>query len=93
MCFTCASLFMTYHQLYNKSNSMGANSGTGTAYPSGDLISSPVFSGVRIGQSLVFCIVFRRSLFLLLSFFFLVIALSVLRFTASYYPLFWHDIA
>jgi hypothetical protein len=45
------------------------------------MISSPVFSGVRVTRSFVFCIVFCRSLFVLLFFFLLAIALSVLRFT------------
>ena len=46
------------------------------------LSSSPVFSGVRVARSLVFCVEFCRSLFVLFS-----IALSVLlRFTDSEYP-------
>jgi hypothetical protein len=51
----------------------------GTAYPSEAL---PVFSGVRVARSVVFCVVFCRSLFAL---FVLAIVLSVLRFTASEY--------
>ena len=47
--------------------------------------SSPVFSGVCVDRSLVFCVVFCRSLFVFLSFFLLVIGLSVLRFTAFDY--------
>jgi hypothetical protein len=39
------------------------------------LSSPPVFSGVRVAHSLVFCVVFCRSVFVL---FHLVIALSVL---------------
>ena len=42
-----------------------------------------VFSGVRIAHSLVFCVMFCRSLFVL---FILVIVLSILRFTDSGYP-------
>ena len=38
--------------------------------------SSPVFSGVRVAQSFFFCVVFCRSLFVLLSFFLLSIVLS-----------------
>ena len=45
--------------------------------------SPPVFSGVRVSRSLIFYVVFCRSLCLL---FLLAIALSVLRFTASQYP-------
>ena len=40
------------------------------------------FSGVGVARSLVFCVVFCRSLFFL----FLAIVFSVLRFTASDYP-------
>jgi len=47
------------------------------------LCSCPVFSGVRVARSLVFCAMFCRSLFVL---FHLSIVLSVLRFTASEYP-------
>ena len=43
------------------------NSGAGTAYLTG---APPGFSGVRVTRSLVFCVVFCRSLFVLLSFFF-----------------------
>ena len=50
------------------------------------LISSPVFSGVRVTRSLVFCVVYCRSLFFILFFFLLAIVLSVcLRFTNSDY--------
>jgi hypothetical protein len=45
---------------------------------------SLVFSGVHVAQSLVFCLEFCRSLFGL---FLLTIVFSVLRFTASDYPL------
>ena len=44
-------------------------SGAGTAYPSGVPDLSPVFIGILVVRSLVFCIVFCRSLFVLLSFF------------------------
>ena len=42
-----------------------------------------VFSGVRVARSLVFCVMFCRSLFVL---FHLAIVLSVFRFMASEYP-------
>ena len=42
-----------------------------------------VLSGARVARSLVFCVVFCKSLFVL---FLLVIRLSVLRFTDSDYP-------
>ena len=62
---------------------MGANSVTGTAEPSGAHELTLVISGVRIAQSLVFCVVFCRSLFVL---FRLAIVLHVLRFTTSDNP-------
>ena len=59
-------------------------SGAGTAYPSRVPNSPSVFSLVRVAQSLVFCVVFCRSLFVP---FLLAIVLSVLlRCTASDYP-------
>ena len=51
------------------------------------LSSPPVFSGVHVTRSLVLYVMFCRSLFVLLSFFLLVIVLSVfLRFTYYDYP-------
>jgi len=52
------------------------------------LISTPVFSGVHVVLLVVFCVVFCRSMFVQLYFFFLAIALSVLRCTPSDYT-FW----
>jgi len=57
-------------------------SGAGIAYPPGAQSSPPMFSGVRVAQSLVF-VVFCRSLFF---FFLFVIVLSVRRLTVSIYP-------
>jgi hypothetical protein len=51
------------------SNTKGNNSGAGTAYPSRTPEIIPGFCGVRVARSLVFCVVFCRSLFVLLSFF------------------------
>jgi hypothetical protein len=45
---------MTYHQDCTKSNMIGATCGLGAAYPSWAL--TPVFSGIRVTQSLVFCV-------------------------------------
>jgi hypothetical protein len=48
---------------------------------------TPVFSGVGVARSLVFCVMFCRSLLVRVSYFFLLaIVLYVLRFTASDYP-------
>jgi hypothetical protein len=49
---------------------MSATSGAETAYPSGAHEFTLVFSGVRVARSSVSCVVFCRSLFVLLSFFF-----------------------
>jgi hypothetical protein len=77
---------MTYHQVSNKINLKGATSGTGTAYHSGTTEFTPRLSGVHVAQSLVFCVVFCRSLFVLLSFLSWHFVLFVLlRLTASDY--------
>jgi len=47
----------------NYSNTTGATSGAGIAYPSGAHEFIPVFSGVRVTRSLLFCVIFCRSLF------------------------------
>ena len=51
------SSFLAYHRLCNSSNTAGATSGTGTAYPSG---ARSVFSEVGVARSLVFCLMFCR---------------------------------
>ena len=65
-------LFMKYHRVSNKStsNTADAISGAGTVYTSGAPEFTPVFSGVRVAQSLIFCVVFFRLMLFLLSFFF-----------------------
>ena len=73
ICSTCRkhfpilSSFMTHHRVCNYSNTTGATSGADTAYNSGVHLQ---FSGVRVAQILVSCVIFCRSLFVLLSFFF-----------------------
>ena len=42
---------------------MGVTSGAGIDYPSGEPEFTPVFNAVRVTRSLVFCVVFCRSLF------------------------------
>jgi hypothetical protein len=64
------SSFVTYHRFCNKSSTTGATFGAGTAYPSGVPEFIPCFCGVRVARSLVFCVMFCRSLFVLLTFFF-----------------------
>ena len=51
------------------SNTTGVTSRAETVHSSGAPDSPlPDFSGVRVGRSLVFCVMFCRSLFVLLSF-------------------------
>jgi hypothetical protein len=62
-----------------ESNTAEVTCGAGTAsYPSGVPEFTPVFSGVLVARSLVFCLMLCRS-------YSLVIVLSVLRFLASDY--------
>ena len=75
--------WLIYNRVFNKSNTTGVTCGWGSPYPSGAPEFTPAFSGVRVTRSLVFCVVFCRSLFVL---FLLTIVLSVLRITASDYP-------
>ena len=66
ICFICHNhnpvlpSLMTYHRVCYKSNMTVATCGAGTANPSRAPL---VFSGVRVVWSLVFCVVFCRSLF------------------------------
>ena len=63
------STFMIYHLVRNRSNTTGATYEAGTAYPSRAPAFTADFSEVRVARSLVFCVMFCRSLFVLLSFF------------------------
>ena len=69
---------MTHHRVSYYSNTTGATSGTGTAFPSG--VHLGLFDRVAVSQSLVFCVVFSRSYFVP---FRMTIVMSVLRLTAS----------
>jgi hypothetical protein len=72
-----AIIFKNSCVIYNKSNTTGATSGAGTKCRIGSMRISPppVFSGVRFAKSLVLCVVFCKSLFVL---FHMAIVLSVL---------------
>jgi len=59
---------MTYHRVCSKSNTKGATCGAGTAYPSRAPVFTPVYIGVCVARSLVFCAMLFRSLFVLSSF-------------------------
>jgi hypothetical protein len=71
--------YITWHGHKNRQETI-----TRHAYPAGTPEFIPVFSGVRVARSLILCVMFCRSLFVL---FLLVIVLSVLWFTDSDYPL------
>ena len=66
---------MIYHRVSNYINTTGNTNGAETSYPSRVTEFTPgscysVFSGVRVTRSLVLGVMFCRSLFVLLSFFF-----------------------
>jgi hypothetical protein len=67
---TLPSSFPIHHQVCNYSNTTGATSGEGTAYPSGATEFNPVFSGVLVTRSLVFYVLFLRLFFVLFVLFF-----------------------
>jgi hypothetical protein len=69
------SAFMICHRICSKRNATDAPIGTGTANPSGAPDFTPSFCGIRVHQSLVFCAMFCKSLFVL---FLLAIVFSVL---------------
>jgi len=54
---------MTYQRVCNQSNATGVANRVGTAYCFLLLSSPPAFSGFPVPQSLFFCVVFWRSLF------------------------------
>jgi len=58
----------TYHRVCNYSNMTGATCGAGTAYPSGAAKFTAGFSGDPVAESLVFCVLFCRSLFIVCPF-------------------------
>jgi hypothetical protein len=60
---------MTCYWVCNKSKTTGATSWAGNIYPSNAHEFIPCFSGVHGAQSLVFCAVFSKPLFVFLSFF------------------------
>jgi hypothetical protein len=61
-----------------KSNTTGAISHAGSSYPFGAPKFTQVVSGVYVAPSLVFCVMFCRSLFVLFVLFLLAIVLSIL---------------
>lgn len=71
--------FVTYHKLCNMNKTICATSETGSVYPSGVPEFSPSFIGVDVAQSVVFWLVFCRSLFLPFIHFLLVFVLPVVR--------------
>jgi hypothetical protein len=82
--FPVLSSFMTNCRVCSKSYTTGATCRAETAHPSGAHEFIPGFSGIRTAQSLAFCVVVYRSLFVpvFALLFLLTIVLSVLRLTA-----------
>ena len=80
------SSFMNYHRMCNQINMTSTTSGAGTAYLSRAPKFSPGFQWGLCYTIVSFMCMLCRSLFVILSFF--AIVLSILRFTDSYYP-FW----
>ena len=58
--------FMICHRVRNKSNMTGTSCGVGRVYLIRTHEFIPVFAGVRVARSLVFCVVYCTSLFVLL---------------------------
>ena len=83
--FVVFSSFMTYSQTCSSSDKMDETSGTWSPYTSVACTFILDFSGVRVVLSLAFCVVFCRSLFLILSIFIFWSLNCVLRFTTSKY--------
>ena len=89
---------MTFHRDCNKGNMSRATNLAAKAYPSRAHEVTSDFSGVLFAQSIVLCVVFCRSLFVLLFFIFwslhclsfstygFWLPLWYLRFTVSHYP-------
>ena len=68
--FVLLSSLMTYHMIFTKSNMTCVTSGSWTTRLSGTHELTPVFSGVRDARSIIFCVVFCRSLFVILRLYF-----------------------
>jgi hypothetical protein len=61
---------MTYHRVCNKSNTTYVTCGAGPAYHPVVYEFTPVYCNVCVARPFVFCVMFCRSLFVLLSIFF-----------------------
>jgi hypothetical protein len=76
--------FKISHRVCYKSNTTGTTCGAGIAYPSGaPEYTSDLYSEVRVARSLVFYIMFCKSLFVL--FLFAIVLFVCLRVTISDY--------
>ena len=81
------SLLVIYLRVCKKSRTTGTTYEAEAAYPSGALVFTPNFSGVRVARSVVFYEVFCTSMFCPFVPFLIAITLSVLlRFTTFDYP-------
>ena len=88
--FIYRSSYMTYQWVCIKSNTMGVTYGAGSACPAVEPAFIHGFSCVRAAWSLVFCVVFYRSLFVILSFVFLPLCFIFLYLPLRFDPTFLH---
>ena len=77
---------LSYSQIFDMCNTTNTKMNDELHTIQKSMSSTRVFCEVRVTQSLIYCVVFCRSLFVSLSVFILTIVLSVLRFTADDYP-------
>ena len=82
-CLSTCRTFMTSQNLLLNGNTMGVPSGARSANPSGAPEFIPSFSVVRVARSLIFGVVFYRSVFVLVP---LAIVLSVRRLFTAFDP-------
>ena len=78
--FLCQMIFVSCY-----SNTTGAANGAGTVHPSRAPEITMFFSGVRVVRSLVFCVMFCRSLCPFVLFHLTIVLTIVLRFMSSDY--------
>ena len=78
------------HRARNKSNTTDTSNGVETADPSGAPEFTSVFIQIHVVQSLVLCVVFCISLFVILFFFFDIELFVLLPFSASDYIRLWY---
>ena len=84
-CYCIGTSYITYHWVCVNSNTMGVTCGAGPAYPVAESKFTPDFSCVRVTRSLVFCVMFYRSMFVFLW------SLCCLSVGCSFWLHLWYD--